>query len=130
MTFGKVLESFRSRLQADKENKELYLIDKKSGKKKNIANIQHRLHYDDDKLIFTPPFFFPFFFFLCVCVRACVRVCHNSECKFVHAYFNFTFFLCHDCELPAHIFAINISGLKLCHIHFWFIALPYKLPVS
>ena len=32
MTFGKVLESFKSRLQSGKEDQELYLIDKKSGK--------------------------------------------------------------------------------------------------
>ena len=37
MTFGKVLESFRSRLQCNKEDKELHLIDKKSGKQKNIS---------------------------------------------------------------------------------------------
>ena len=32
MTFGKVLEEFKSRLQNSNEEKELYLIDKKSGK--------------------------------------------------------------------------------------------------
>ena len=33
MTFGKVLEEFKSRLLNGNEEKELYLIDKKSGKK-------------------------------------------------------------------------------------------------
>ena len=32
MTFGKILEEFKSRLQNSNEDKELYLIDKKSGK--------------------------------------------------------------------------------------------------
>lgn len=36
MTFGKVLESFKSRLQSAKEDQELYLIDKKSGKPGHI----------------------------------------------------------------------------------------------
>ena len=38
MTFGKVLQAFRSRLQGGKEDKELYLIDKKSGGRSNNNN--------------------------------------------------------------------------------------------
>ena len=40
MTFGKVLESFKSRLQSAKEDQELYLIDKKSGKPRHIYWIE------------------------------------------------------------------------------------------
>lgn len=41
MTFGKVLEEFKSRFQNKKDAKELYLIDKKSGEQTYTTCISH-----------------------------------------------------------------------------------------